>query len=153
MLNFVNRVSLAADLNLSVGTSTTTQTPTLVPSMVEAELLQDHNLLVGLRCILFVIYFTLFATSVLGSCLSCCNYCKCWAGNDQARAQDHESLYIEAGRQPAATTHISAITTAGPQSVIKEAKEVTVAEKEAPAAGHHSKKSGHKSHHSKEHKS
>ncbi|GAU94943.1 hypothetical protein RvY_06640-2 [Ramazzottius varieornatus] len=150
VLGFVNRVSAAANLNLAVGTSTTTLAPTLMPSFVQAELQQDHNLLIGLRCILFVLYFVLFASSVIGSCLSCCNYCKCWAGT--GRPTPHGSPQPQVGHHhPGSTTHISAITTAGPHGVTKEVEKIVIPETE-PVAAEAGEKSGHKKHH-KKHKS
>ncbi|OQV20671.1 hypothetical protein BV898_05255 [Hypsibius exemplaris] len=78
VLSLFNRVAQSAQINLYVGTTTTTAIPSTMDPMIAEELAQDFNLLVGLRCILFALYFIMFVSSVLTSCFSCCNYCSCW---------------------------------------------------------------------------
>lgn len=78
ILEFVSRVSQSVDISLSLGTTTLSPT-TPLPHHIQAEIAQDRLLVVGIRSSLFAIYFILFATAVVSSCFSCCNYCRCWA--------------------------------------------------------------------------
>ena len=61
-----------------------------LPPVLAAELNQDFNLLIGLRCILFALYFILFVSSVLSSCFGCCNYCSCWNRQVPSAPDSHD---------------------------------------------------------------